>query len=231
MTPERQLFPKRSLHPTNQRSRGITVFSKQAVLSFNNDLYTILDTPGHADFSAETERVLQVLDYAILLISGSEGVQSHTETLWELLKSYHIPVFIFVNKTDISSLTKKELMEELSKKLDPKTVDFSGISGGDAEEPELCEALALCHEELMNEFLDKGKITAQEITWAVAKRRLFPCFFGSALNLEAPRIFCAVFPPTLKLRSTETILPPVFLRSPMTSRETDSLILRSPAGS
>lgn len=176
-----------------ERSRGITVFSKQAVLSFNNDLYTILDTPGHADFSAETERVLQVLDYAILLISGSEGVQSHTETLWELLKSYHIPVFIFVNKTDISSLTKKELMDELSKKLDPKTVDFSGISGGDAEEPELCEALALCHEELMNEFLDKGKITAQEITWAVAKRRLFPCFFGSALKLEGTEDFLRCF--------------------------------------
>lgn len=176
-----------------ERSRGITVFSKQAVLSYNNDLYTILDTPGHADFSAETERVLQVLDYAVLLISGSEGVQSHTETLWELLKSYHIPVFIFVNKTDISGYTKEELMAELGKKLDSKTVDFSAANGGSAEDSDLCEALALCHEDLMNEFLEKGKITDSEITWAISKRRVFPCFFGSALKLTGTEEFLKCF--------------------------------------
>ena len=98
-----------------ERSRGITIFSKQAVINYGNDIYTILDTPGHTDFSSETERVLQVLDYAVLLISGSDGVQNHTETLWQLLKSYRIPTFVFVNKTDIFLKTKEEIISELNK--------------------------------------------------------------------------------------------------------------------
>ncbi len=176
-----------------ERSRGITVFSKQAVLSLDDGIYTLLDTPGHADFSAETERVLQVLDYAVLLISGSEGVQNHTETLWELLKSYHIPVFIFVNKTDIASQSKKELIDELCAKLDPKIVDFSLAEGGDISAPDLCEAAALCDEELMSQFLDNGKIDGEEIAWAISKRRLFPCFFGSALKLSGTAEFMRGF--------------------------------------
>lgn len=176
-----------------ERSRGITVFSKQAVLSLDDGIYTLLDTPGHADFSAETERVLQVLDYAVLLISGSEGVQNHTETLWELLKSYHIPVFIFLNKTDIASKSKKELIDELCAKLDPKIVDFSLAEGGDISAPDLCEAAALCDEELMSQFLDNGKIDGEEIAWAISKRRLFPCFFGSALKLSGTAEFMRGF--------------------------------------
>lgn len=176
-----------------ERSRGITVFSKQVVLNVDGGVYTLLDTPGHADFSAEAERVLQVLDYAVLLISGSEGVQNHTETLWELLASYHIPVFIFVNKTDISNKSKKELIEELCEKLDTKIVDFSNAKGGDISDPDLCEAAALCNEALMSEFLDKGKIDEDEIVWAIGKRRLFPCLFGSALKLSGTEEFLRIF--------------------------------------
>ncbi|MCM1060470.1 MAG: TetM/TetW/TetO/TetS family tetracycline resistance ribosomal protection protein [Eubacterium sp.] len=176
-----------------ERSRGITIFSKQAVLSRGNDLYTLLDTPGHTDFSSETERVLQVLDYAVLLISGSDGVQNHTETLWELLKSYHIPVFLFVNKTDIADRSREELVSELVRKLDGKIVDFTGADGGDIEETDLGEAAALCDEALMTEFIETGRLSVGNITRAVKKRRLFPCFFGSALKLEGTERFLDCF--------------------------------------
>lgn len=167
-----------------ERSRGITIFSKQAVFTYNGEEYTLLDTPGHIDFSAETERVLQVLDYAILLISGSEGVQNHTETLWQLLKSYHIPVFLFVNKTDISHFTREELLKELNLRLDKRITDFSGANGRDLYDDELCESIALCDENIMTEYLENGEISAENITNAISKRQLFPCFFGSALKLE-----------------------------------------------
>lgn len=138
-----------------ERSRGITVFAKQAVMKLGDDEYTLLDTPGHVDFSVETERALQVLDYAVLVISGIDGVQSHTETLWDLLKRYRIPVFIFVNKMDISDFGKEYLLNELKSRLSGKIVNFSS----DAPRYELCEELALRSEQLMNCFLEEGNIS------------------------------------------------------------------------
>ncbi len=163
-----------------EKSRGITIFSKQAVFSSDDTEFTLLDTPGHVDFSAEAERVLQVLDYAVLLISGTDGVQSHTETLWYLLKSYHVPVFIFVNKMDISQSGKELIMAELQRRLDGSCVDFSEADGGDIA----IEAAALCGEDMMQEYLESGIISAEKVKSAVKKRRLFPCFFGSALKMN-----------------------------------------------
>ncbi len=165
-----------------ERSRGITIFSKQAVMHLDDTEITLLDTPGHVDFSAEAERALQIMDYAVLIISASDGVQNHTETLWHLLKSYHVPVFIFVNKTDLPNNGKQLIMAELHRRLDGGCVDFSGITGnlgGDAG-----EAAALCDETLMQEFLDKGEISVQSAAKAIQKRKIFPCFFGSALRLD-----------------------------------------------
>lgn len=160
-----------------ERSRGITVFSKQAVMRLDGDEYTLLDTPGHVDFSAETERALRVLDYAVLVISGTDGVQSHTETLWRLLKRYDIPAFIFVNKMDISFLEKQSHMNELKRKLSPGCVDFSADNG-------IVEELAECSEKLMNSFLDSGEIPDELIAGAIKRREVFPVIFGSALKLR-----------------------------------------------
>lgn len=159
-----------------ERSRGITVFSKQAVLRFGDCELTILDTPGHADFSAETERALQALDYAILVISGTDGVQSHTETLWRLLARYKVPTFIFVNKMDISAFDRSVLMGGLTSRLGGGCVNFSA--------PDFFEEAALTDENLMNTFLETGEISHSEIAKAVSERKLFPCFFGSALKLN-----------------------------------------------
>lgn len=166
-----------------ERSRGITVFSKQAVMRHGEDVYTLLDTPGHADFSAETERALRVLDYAVLVISGTDGVQSHTETLWKLLRRYNIPTIIFVNKMDISAYEPSVLMGGLKSRLDKGCVDFSTVAAGQASE-EFFEETALLDESLMNAFLDKGELSQSEIRRAVSARKLFPCFFGSALKLD-----------------------------------------------
>lgn len=162
-----------------ERSRGITVFSKQAVMRLGEDEFTLLDTPGHVDFSAETERAFRVLDYAILVISGIDGVQSHTETLWRLLRKYGIPTFIFVNKMDISSFDREYLLNGLKCRLSEKITDFS--SGRSREE--LCDSLALCSEELMNNFLEQGDIPDSEIVREISHGNVFPCFFGSALKL------------------------------------------------
>ncbi len=163
-----------------ERERGITIFSKQALFSYANTDFTLLDTPGHIDFSAETERVLHTLDYAILVINGAEGIQNHTQTLWKLLKRYNVPSFIFINKMDISHFTSKTLIEELQSKLSSACIDFSH----NRESDEFMESVAMCDEMLMNSFLEKGVVLGKDIRNAVAARKIFPCFFGSALKTD-----------------------------------------------
>ncbi len=163
-----------------ERARGITIFSKQAQVEWENLKMTLLDTPGHVDFSAEMERTLQVLDYAILVINGSDGVQGHVETLWRLLKKYEIPVFIFINKMDMEGTDKERLLGELAERLDTACVEF-----GEAQEGKECfhEALAMCDEGLMEEYLETGFLCTESIAFAIGERRVFPCYFGSALKL------------------------------------------------
>lgn len=163
-----------------ERSRGITIFSKQAVLHYNDTVFTLLDTPGHVDFSLEAERTLQVLDYAILVISGSEGVQSHTETLWRLLKRYNIPTFIFVNKMDLDGADHDKILNELKHRLSEGCVDF----GTDRISEAFFENAAMCDNALMEQFLETGRIDSDEIKAAVSMRKIFPCCFGSALKTE-----------------------------------------------
>lgn len=162
-----------------ERSRGITIFSKQAEIRYKDMRLMMLDTPGHVDFSAEMERTLQVLDYGLLVISGKEGVQGHTLTLWKLLKKYDIPVFIFINKMDLEGAEREKILEELKKDLDQSCIDFSA-TGDDAT----LEQIAMCHEELLEQFLDSGGIESEAIGRCIKERKLFPCFFGSALRLQ-----------------------------------------------
>lgn len=202
-----------------ERERGITIFSKQAELSFSGMEATLLDTPGHADFSAEMERVLWVLDYAVLLISGADGIQSHTETLWKLLERYQIPTFLFVNKMDQAGTDRAALLSELQRRLSENCLDFTdlpqlraftetesiggsktaasseyadskkaeedaaGLEGGSCP-PVFAEAVAMCDEALLEAYLETGRVTGADITDLICRRRLFPCFFGSALKLS-----------------------------------------------
>ena len=161
-----------------EKARGITIFSKQALLTAGSTDITLLDTPGHVDFSTETERTLQVLDYAVLVVSGTDGVQSHTETLWQLLRRYHVPTFVFVNKTDLPGKSKEELLAQLNHRLGEGFVDF-GMPQADRD-----DALALCDENLMNRMLEAGQLADAEIIPAIARRHVFPCWFGSALKLD-----------------------------------------------
>ena len=161
-----------------EKARGITIFSKQALLTAGNTAITLLDTPGHVDFSTETERTLQVLDYAVLVVSGTDGVQSHTETLWRLLRRYHVPTFVFVNKMDLSGMTREQLLSQLNHRLGEGFVDFG------TEPAARNEALALCDEQLMEKMLDAGTLTDADIIPAVARRHVFPCWFGAALRLD-----------------------------------------------
>ena len=162
-----------------EKNRGITIFSKQARFQLGDKVITLLDTPGHVDFSAEMERTLQVLDYAILVINGADGVQGHTATLWKLLKRYQVPVFIFVNKMDQPGTDQKKILEELQKKLDSNCIDF------DSHNIEtLYDSIAMCSENLMEEYLDTGKISSQAIDQAILNRQMFPCLFGSALKMD-----------------------------------------------
>ena len=163
---------------TLERARGITIFSKQALLTAGNTDVTLLDTPGHVDFSTETERTLQVLDYAVLVVSGTDGVQSHTETLWRLLRRYRVPTFVFVNKMDLPGMERQELLAQLNRRLGEGFVDFG------AEQADRDEALALCDENLMDRMLDAGQLQDADLIPAIARRHVFPCWFGAALKLE-----------------------------------------------
>lgn len=161
---------------TQERERGITIFSKQAVFSSKNFDYTLVDTPGHADFSAETERVLEILDYCVLVISGSDGVKGQVKLLWQLLEMHGIPVFIFVNKMDMAGTDKVKILEELSKNLSKDIVDFS------KENHEIMDQLAMCDETALEEFLESSFISEELICQMIRERKAFPVLFGSALN-------------------------------------------------
>ena len=161
-----------------ERARGITIFSKQAVMPLGEMTVTLLDTPGHVDFSAEAERSLQVLDYAVLVISGTDGVQAHTETLWKLLERYNVPVLIFVTKMDLPGCDRQEIMDGLRTRLSERCVDFS--AEGDA----LFESAAMCSEEAMDEYIETGSIGAERLRDMLRRREIFPCCFGSGLRTE-----------------------------------------------
>lgn len=162
-----------------ERERGITIFSKQARLSLPHSQLVLLDTPGHVDFSAEMERTLPLLDYAILVISGTDGVQAHTKTLWKLLKRYQIPVFLFINKMDYGEARKEELMQALKEALSDDCVCFYA----EDEDVPNDEAIALCDETVMDSYLENGTVSKEQIAELIRNRKLFPCYFGSALKL------------------------------------------------
>ncbi len=165
---------------TLERSRGITIFSKQAEVCLNNKSITLLDTPGHVDFSAEMERTLQVLDYAILVISGSDGVQGHVQTLWKLLEHYQIPTFLFINKMDQAGTDRNALMVELQKRLSDKCILFSTDRTAEA----FVESVAVCDEVVLEKYLEGEKIATSDIQKLINERKIYPCFFGSALKLQ-----------------------------------------------
>mgnify|MGYP002771531129 CR=1 FL=1 len=161
-----------------ERSRGITIFSKQAELNLGDKKVTLLDTPGHVDFSAEMERTLQVLDYAVLIVSGADGAEGHVQTLWKLLKRYQIPTFLFVNKMDQEGTDKQRILEEVRGKLSENCMDFGIIDG-----TWNLEDLALCDEKVMEYYLEHGMVTREQIIQLIRERKVFPCYFGSALKL------------------------------------------------
>ena len=180
-----------------ERERGITIFSKQAVFRWKDRTITLLDTPGHVDFSAEMERVLQVLDCAVLVVSGADGVQGHTQTLWKLLKRYHIPTFLFVNKMDQEGTDGEKLLKELRRRFGENVVPFvdimteSDCPGGkvylhtkEGAVEDVLEELAVCEENMMEEYLEEGRISLDKVQKAVADRQVFPCYFGSALHSQ-----------------------------------------------
>ena len=187
---------------TLERNRGITIFSKQAECTLGEFGITLLDTPGHVDFSAEMERTLQVLDYGILVISGADGVQGHTETLWRLLSRYQIPVFLFINKMDQPGTDRETLLVELKEKLDANCVDFSA----DQTSEDWKEQVAVCDEQVMEAYLEGEEISRVQIQKMIRERKLFPCYFGSALKLTGVKEFLE----DLKLRIRELSYPESF---------------------
>ena len=187
---------------TLERNRGITIFSKQAECTLGEFGITLLDTPGHVDFSAEMERTLQILDYAILVISGADGVQGHTETLWRLLSRYQIPVFLFINKMDQPGPDREALLAEVKEKLDANCVEFSA----DQTDEEWKEQVAVCDEQVMEAYLEGEEISREQIRQMIRERKLFPCYFGSALKMTGVEEFLD----DLKLRIRETSYPETF---------------------
>ncbi|MCI8670340.1 MAG: GTP-binding protein [Lachnospiraceae bacterium] len=171
-----------------ERERGITIFSKQALLSLGKKKAALLDTPGHVDFSAEMERTLQVLDYGILIINALDGVQGHTRTLWKLLTRYQIPTFIFINKMDRPEADRNKLLKELKETLDDRCVEFDG-ERMENWKPERMEQIALSDEVLMEKYLENGEFQTEDVQKMIKNRKLFPCYFGSALKLEAIDVF------------------------------------------
>ena len=161
-----------------ERARGITIFSKQARLETPHRAVTLVDTPGHVDFSAEAERTMQILDCAVLVVSGTDGVQAHTLTLWRLLQRYQVPTFLFINKMDLPGMEKGTLLKQLREQLSPGCVDFS------APKAEIAENAALCDEALLESYLETGAVTDGSLRGLIENRKLFPCCFGSALKLE-----------------------------------------------
>lgn len=162
-----------------ERERGITIFSKQAMLRIDDMEISLLDTPGHVDFSAEMERTLQVLDYAILVVSGMDGVQGHTRTLWKLLERYQVPAFVFANKMDQQGTDQSGLMAEIKEKLSDNCTDF-----GTEQKGSIYESAALCEESLLEQYLEYGEISDDEIARLICERKIFPCYFGSALKMD-----------------------------------------------
>lgn len=161
-----------------ERNRGITIFSKQAILNWNESEITIVDTPGHVDFSTEMERTLQILDYAILVINGLDGVQAHSETIWQLLKHYQIPTFLFINKMDITHYEQTQLMNDIEKKLSGHCIDFT------LSDEERDEKISMCDDELLEHYLEKMSIDDELLIDAISQRKVFPCYFGSALKMK-----------------------------------------------
>ena len=159
-----------------ERERGITIFAKQAVLPVGERELTLLDTPGHVDFSAEAERTLRVLDCAVLVISGTDGIQGHTRTLWQLLERYGVPVFLFVNKMDLPGADREEVLSQLRRRLSPGCVDFGSAA--------LEEDAAVCDEGVLERYLETGRLERNDLVEMIRRRQVFPCFFGSALKLE-----------------------------------------------
>jgi len=192
-------------HNALERERGITIFSKQAVLPLSDDLEVmLLDTPGHVDFSTEMERTLQVLDYAILVISGTDGVQSHTQTLWKLLERHNIPTFLFINKMDLTGANRHAVIRDLQTRLDDGCIAFPESNFIEANLPgddDFLESVAMRDEALLNHYLDQGTVPAAAVTALIDSRSLFPCFFGSALKMNGVSQFVAalqrfLLPPT-----------------------------------
>ena len=160
-----------------ERDRGITIFSKQAECEFEERSITLLDTPGHVDFGAEMERTLQVLDYAILVISGTDGVQGHVYTLWKLLARHRVPTFLFINKMDLAAGRESELLAELQEQFGEGVIDFR-----DTESADFMENVAVCDEMVLEHYLEHGRVESVQIRNMIAERKVFPCFFGSALK-------------------------------------------------
>ena len=183
-----------------ERSRGITIFSKQARMETATRDLTLVDTPGHVDFSAEAERILPILDCAVLVISGTDGVQAHTVTLWKLLERYHVPTFLFINKMDLPVRLKREILEELQSQLSSGCIDFTG----DADE--IAESCAMCDEALLETFLETGEVTKGNIRGLIRERKVFPCCFGSALKIQGVEELLSV----LDTYAPETEYPEAF---------------------